>query len=83
MGSSSTKSQKLYKTGDVAEHAGVTRHVIHLYLTLGLIEPVDQTPSGHNLFDASVFRRLDLIKRLQKKGYTLRDIKQVFFKDRR
>jgi len=77
-----TNPVKRYKTGEVASYAGVTRHVIHMYLTLGLLEPVEQTPAGHNLFDESVFRRLDLIKRLKKKGYTLRDIKEIFFKDK-
>ena len=66
----------------MAASASVTRHVIHMYLTLGLIEPAEQTPSGHNLFDASVFKRLELIERLKKSGYTLRDIKEIFFKDK-
>jgi len=75
--------KKLYKTGEVLKRSGLSREVFYRYLNIGLISEADQTRGGHNLFDDSVFARLELIQQLNKTGYPLRDIKDIFFKDER
>lgn len=80
--SSSPKSSHiLLKTGEVLRRAGISRQVFYQYLTLGLIEEAVQKPTGHRLFHESVIRRIQLIKGLNGR-YPLREIKEIFFKDR-
>ena len=74
-------AEKLYKTGEVLRRTGFSRQSFYQYLTLGLIKEARVTAGGHHLFDESVFTRLKIIKRLNRTGYTLRDIKEVFFKN--
>ncbi len=74
---------KLYKTGEVLKRAGLSREVFYRYLNIGLVKETARTPGGHNLFDESVFARLELIQQLNRSGYPLRDIKEIFFKDNR
>jgi DNA-binding transcriptional MerR regulator len=71
---------KLFKTGEVVKRSGLSRQTIYQYTAMGLIEEADKTKSGHRLYDESVFLRLKLIRDLNESGYTLRDIKQIFFK---
>ncbi len=73
---------KLYKTGEILKRSGLSREVFYRYLNIGLIREADRTQGGHNLFDESVFARLELIQQLNRTGYPLRDIKDIFFKDR-
>lgn len=74
---------KLYKTGEVLERSKLSREVFYRYLNIGLIKPQAQTKGGHNLFDESIFARLQLVQQLNHSGYPLRDIKEIFFKDER
>ncbi len=73
----------LYKTGEVLKRSGVSREVFYRYLTMGLIRPAKVSAGGHNLFDEKVFTRLELIRDKNAEGWTLRDIKDVYFKDER
>jgi len=75
--------EKLYKTGEVARRAGISREVFYRYLTMGLVQPARLSPGGHNLFAESVFRHIELIQRLNNSGFTLRDIKDTYFRDER
>lgn len=72
--------RQLFKTGEVIKRSGVTRQMLYTYATMGLIEESRKTPTGHKLYDEGVFRRLKLIHDLHESGYTLRDIKDIFFK---
>jgi DNA-binding transcriptional MerR regulator len=74
------KERRLYKTADVVKRSGFTRQMIYQYTTMGLIAESQKTPTGHKLYDESVFVKLKLIHNLHDRGYTLRDIKQIFFK---
>lgn len=76
-------SDKLFKTGEVLKRSGLSREVFYRYLNIGLIKEAGRTAGGHNLFDESVFARLELIQQLNRTGYPLRDIKDIFFKDNR
>lgn len=59
------------------EYTGLSRQTLHNYTLAGLIEEARRTPSGHRLYDESVFDRLEQIKILQTKNYTLFQIKKI------
>lgn len=69
--------EKLYRIGEIMEHTGLTRQTLHFYATLGLITEKRRTPSGYRLFPPSVFGDLERIRKLQKQGRTLRDIRRM------
>jgi len=71
------KREKLYKIGEVIEYSGISRQTIHNYTVAGLIHEARRTVSGHRLYDESVFDRLEEIKVLQGKNYTLTQIKKI------
>jgi DNA-binding transcriptional MerR regulator len=69
--------EKLYRIGEVIEFTGLSRQTLHFYATIGLIREKSRTRSGYRLFPPSVFASLDRIRELQKKGYTLREIREI------
>jgi DNA-binding transcriptional MerR regulator len=71
------KREKLFKIGEVMEYTGLSRQTIHNYTLAGLIQEARRTPSGHRLYDENVFDRLEQIKILQTKNYTLYQIKKI------
>lgn len=71
------KREKLYKIGEVMQYSGLSRQTIHNYTLAGLIQEARRTASGHRLYDESVFDRLEQIKVLQSKNYTLFQIKKI------
>lgn len=72
----------LVKIGELVRQSGFSRHTIYTYLTMGLIKPSQTTAAGHNLFSKDVIKRLELIHNLNESGYTLRDLREIFFKNR-
>ena len=72
---------RLYRIGDLAERAGVSRSVIGAYCMYGLIAEAARTPGDQRLFDDSAVRRIHLIQDL-KHHYTLREIREIFLRDR-
>ena len=75
--------EKLYKTGEVLKRAGISREVFYRYLNVGLLKPARTSQGGHNLFSEAVFTHIELIESLKGSGYTLRDIKDTYFRDER
>ena len=71
------KREKLYKIGEVMEFSGLSRQTVHNYTLFNLISEARRTPSGHRLYDEAVFDRLEKIKVLQAKNYTLMQIKRI------
>ena len=71
------KREKLYKIGEVIQYSGLSRQTIHNYTLAGLIQEARRTLSGHRLYDEFVFDRLEQIKVLQSKNYTLFQIKKL------
>lgn len=71
------KREKLFKIGEVMQYTGLSRQTIHNYTLAGLIQEARRTVSGHRLYDESVFDRLEQIKVLQTKNYTLMQIKKI------
>ncbi|OGW80862.1 MAG: hypothetical protein A3G33_05565 [Omnitrophica bacterium RIFCSPLOWO2_12_FULL_44_17] len=75
------KREKLYKIGEVMQYTGLSRQTIHNYTLANLISEARRTPSGHRLYDESVFDRIEKIKVLQSKNYTLQQIKKLLEKE--
>ena len=71
------KREKLFKIGEVLQYTGLSRQTIHNYTLAGLIQEARRTPSGHRPYDDAVFDRLEQIKILQSKNYTLFQIKKL------
>ena len=71
------KPAKFYKMGEVMEATKLSRQTIHNYTVAGLISEAKRTPKGHRLYNEDVFDRLDKIKTLQNKNYTLSQIKKL------
>lgn len=71
------KREKLFKIGEIMQYTGLSRQTIHNYTLAGLIQEARRTPSGHRLYDELVFDRLEQIKILQTKNYTLLQIKKI------
>lgn len=76
------KLEKLYKIGEVMQYSGLSRQTVHNYTLTGLIRESKRTPSGHRLYDEVVFDRLEKIKVLQSKHYTLMQIKKILEKEK-
>ncbi|NLE28390.1 MAG: MerR family transcriptional regulator [Phycisphaerae bacterium] len=74
LGDQCTPPPKLYRIGEVIQYSGFSRQTVHNYTAMGLIQESRWTQTGHRLYDAEVFRRLALIKRL-KSRYSLAKIK--------
>ena len=74
------KREKFYKIGEVMESSGLSRQTIHNYTVAGLISEAKRTLSGHRLYSEEVFDRLEKLKVLQQKNYTLSQIKKIFEK---
>ena len=73
--------ERPYRIGDLAEKVGVSRQVISTYCMYGLLSEVDRTPGGQRLFDKNAVRRIRLIQDLNRR-YTLREIREIFLRDR-
>ncbi|MCI0500067.1 MAG: MerR family transcriptional regulator [Planctomycetales bacterium] len=61
-----------------AQKAGVSRQTLQYYLMVGLLEPTEITPTGRRLFDEPAIERIRLIHKLNKSGYPLRAIRELF-----
>ncbi len=74
--------EPLIPIGKAAKKAGVSRESLQYYLMVGLLEPTEVTPSGRRLFNEKAIGRITLIKRLNKSGYPLRAIRELFMDGR-
>jgi len=76
------KKDKLMQIGKTAKQAGISRQSLQYYLMLGLMEATETTPTGRRLFDEKAVERIKLIKKLNKSGYPLRAIRDLFLEGR-
>lgn len=74
--------EKLFRIGEVIEFSGLSRQTLHLYTEMGLIREQKRTASGYRLYPPSVFATLERVRDLQKRGYTLRRIRELLDKRR-
>jgi DNA-binding transcriptional MerR regulator len=77
-----SNASPLMKIGDVCRHSGLSRQMVSSYCMYGLIREAGRTPGGHRLFAADVITRLKLIRELLAHGYTLRDIREIFLRNK-
>lgn len=68
---------KLYGTGEVLRHAGISRQTLHVYTTLGLVRPREVSKTGRRWYGEEVFPRLKRIAEL-KKNMTLAQVLELF-----
>ena len=73
-----SEKSKLAPIGTAAKKAGVSRQSLQYYIMVGLLEPTEVTPTGRRLFDQKSIERIKLIKKLNKSGYPLRAIRELF-----
>ena len=74
--------KELMKIGETAEKAGVSKQSLQYYLMVGLLEPTEVTPTGWRMFDIAAVERIRLIQKLNKSGYPLRAIRELFMEGR-
>lgn len=77
-----SEERKLASIGTAAKKAGISRQSLQYYLMVGLLEPTKVTPSGRRMFDQKCIERIKLIKKLNKSGYPLRAIRELFMEGR-
>jgi len=73
-----SEKKKLVSIGAAAKKAGISRQSLQYYLMVGLLEPAEITQTGRRLFDDVCIERIKLIKKLNKSGYPLRAIRELF-----
>lgn len=72
----------LLRLSDAARIAGVSKQTIEYYCLLGLITPIRPNGGRRRFFDEKLIRRIQLIRRLNQSGYTLRDIRETYLRNR-
>ena len=65
-----------------AQAAGVSKQTIEYYIMVSLIKPIRHKDRYGRFFDDKIVRRIKLIRELNETGYTLRDIREIYIKDR-
>ncbi len=68
----------LVRIGAAAKKAAISRQTLQYYVMLGLVKPAAKSPAGQRLFDTEAINRIKLIRKLNRSGYTLRDIREIF-----
>lgn len=77
-----SRKDELISIGAAAKKAGISRQSLQYYLMVGLLEPTEVTSTSRRLFDEKGIERIKLIKKLNKSGYPLRAIKELFMEGR-
>ena len=80
---SEASKEKMLRISSAAKAAGVSRGTVEYYIMLGLIEPIRQRGRPARFFDDVLVRHIRLIRRLNRSGYTLRDIRQTYLQGSR
>ncbi len=76
------RNSRLVAIGQAARKAGVSRQSLQYYIMVGLLEPTGVSPTGRRLFDDKAVERIKLINKLNKTGYPLRAIRELFLEGR-
>ena len=72
----------LVSIGKAAKEAGVSRQSLQYYIMMGLLEATKITKTGRRLFNLKTIDRVKLVKKLNKSGYPLRAIRELFLEGR-
>ncbi|HEX6540595.1 MAG TPA: MerR family transcriptional regulator [Ktedonobacterales bacterium] len=65
--------------GEVARRASVATSAIRYYESIGLLPSPVRHRNGHRYYEASAIQRLRVIEHAQKAGFTLGEIRELFF----
>lgn len=74
---------KLLRIAAAAQAAGVSKQSLQYYLLVGLLEPSTRSASGQQFFDEKALERIRLVKKLNDSGYPLREIREIFLRDKK
>jgi DNA-binding transcriptional MerR regulator len=66
------------RISDVAKQSGIRPSAIRYYEQLGILPPAHRI-SGQRSYDVTVLHRLAVIQRARQTGFTLDEIKELFF----
>lgn len=66
---------KTLSIGELAKHANVTTSLLRYYEKEGLLEPAGRTDSGYRFYSQDSIRHLRFIRKAQRYGFSLGDIK--------
>ena len=75
----SEPDDSLLRIGQLAKQTEINVSRIRFWLTSGLLEVSETTPSGYQLFSASMVARIEEIKSLKEQRFTLQEIKSKLF----
>ncbi len=67
----------MLRIGQVAARSGVSVDTLRYYERLGLVPKPTRTQSGYRLYEERVVERIGFIKRAQRFGFTLEEIKRM------
>lgn len=77
MSSERRTPKTLLTVSSLAERAGLSVHVVRLYLRRGLLRASRRTSAGYQLFDEDDAERLRFIRIAQRLGFTLAEIGEI------
>ncbi|NLF32686.1 MAG: MerR family transcriptional regulator [Planctomycetes bacterium] len=80
--SASTSRPERLRISTVAERAGVSRQTVEYYILLGLITPARDPRTRRRIFTEDHVRRVVLIRQLNQSGYPLREIREIWLRDK-
>jgi len=69
---------KLMRLAQAAQAADVSKQTVEYYVMLGLVRPIRPEGKRARFFDEKLVGRIRLIRRLNRSGYTLRDIREIY-----
>ena len=75
-GSSEERAEKLLKIGDLAKAVQETVSTIRYWTKEGLLDVMDTTASGYQLYAVSMIERAEKIKALKAQRYSLKEIRE-------
>jgi DNA-binding transcriptional MerR regulator len=73
---------KFISIGKAAKQAGVSTQSLQYYIMVGLVRPTSTSKTNRRMFDDKAVERIKLIKKLNKSGYPLRAIRELFLEGR-
>ncbi len=68
---------KSYKIGALSKITSVPIDTIRYYEKLGVLKPLTRLPSGYRIYSDKSVQQLNFIRRAQKLGFTLREIRDL------
>ncbi|MCK8604197.1 heavy metal-responsive transcriptional regulator [Desulfoferrobacter suflitae] len=68
----------MMQIGELAKRVGVSTQTIRYYERIGLLGKTARSPSGYRLYSEETERFLRFLKKAQKLGFTLREIKAIW-----